>query len=124
AHNMVTGSCSVIVGQSSGYVYPPTGTHVSALSHKNPGWVAVSMVGNVNGQTVLNNEIILANTNPGGSVCRVAHHRSWGKLGPQGYWAEPHVVISPSATRLLFGSDWGGGSTVDAYVVELPAYVP
>ncbi len=124
AHNMQNGNCSVIVGQATGYPYPPSATHISAISHKNPGWVAVSMVGKVDGQSALNNEIILANTNPGGVVCRVAHHRTWGKAGPQGYWAEPHVVISPSATRLLFGSDWGGGNSVDAYVVELPAYTP
>jgi hypothetical protein len=86
--------------------------------------VAVSVVGNVNGQTTLNSELLLADTNPGGKVCRVAHHRSWGKAGPRDYWAEPHVVVSPSGTRLLFGSDWGGGATVDAYVVELPGYQP
>ena len=80
------------------------------------------MVGNTDGRTVLNQELVLANTNPGGQVCRVAHHRSWGKEGPRGYWAEPHVVISPSGTRLLYGSDWGGGTAVDAYVVELPSY--
>ncbi|VAW95525.1 hypothetical protein MNBD_GAMMA22-1794 [hydrothermal vent metagenome] len=132
AHNLSNGNCDVIVGQATGYPYPPSTTHVSAISHKNPGWVAVSMIGNVDGQTVLNNEIILANTNSGGSVCRVAHHRTWGKanspqgywLGSEGYWAEPHVVISPTATRILFGSDWGGSDTVDAYVIELPSYTP
>lgn len=31
---------------------------------------------------------------------------------------------SPSGTRILFGSDWGGGDTVDAYVLELSSYVP
>ncbi len=125
AHNLSNGNCNVIIGQATGYPFPPSATHISAISHKNPGWVAVSIVGNVDGQTVLNNEILLANTNPpGGTVCRVAHHRTWGKAGPQGYWAEPHVVISPSATRLLFGSDWGGGDSVDAYVIELPSYTP
>ncbi|HOU91848.1 MAG TPA: hypothetical protein PLU22_12425, partial [Polyangiaceae bacterium] len=48
---------------------------------------------------------------------------SHGSDGPQGYWAEPHVVISPTGTRLLFGSDWGGQDSVDAFVVELPSYV-
>jgi len=125
AHDMTNGNCRVIVGESNGYPYPPSGTHVSALSFQKPGWVTVSMVGyNYDGQSVLDNEIVLANTNPGGSVCRVAHHRSWGKAGGQGYWAEPHVVISPSGTRILFGSDWGGSNTVDSYVVELPNYAP
>jgi hypothetical protein len=52
----------------------------------------------------------------------VAHHRSYAGEGRWGYFGEPHVVVSPSATRLLFGSDWGNGDTVDTYVVELPSY--
>jgi len=113
-------STRVVIGQATGYPYPPGGTHISALAFKNPGWVAVSIIGNGNGQSVLDNEIVLANTNPGGKVCRVAHHRSQEN---QAYWGEPHVVISPSGTRLIFSSDWGG-TTVDAYVVELPSYAP
>jgi hypothetical protein len=112
----------VIVGEETGYPYPPSGTHISAVAHRAPGWVAVSVVGyDADGRDVLDNELLLADTNTG-AVCRIAHHRSKGKGGPQGYWAEPHAVISPTATRVLFGSDWGGGPTVDTYVVELPAY--
>ena len=123
-NDMQDGSTRVIVGPSTGYPYPPSGTHVSALALQSPGWVAVSIVGNTSGQTVLANELLLANTNAGGQVCRVGHSRTFGKAGPRGYWAEPQVVISPSGTRLLFGSDWGGGTSVDAYVVELPSYRP
>jgi hypothetical protein len=114
----------VVVGPSTGWPYPPSGTHVSAVALKNPGWTAVSVVGALNGRTTLNQEVVLANANPGGKVCRVAHHRSWGSSGPRGYWAEPHAVISPSGSRILFGSDWGGGTSVDAYVAELPSYAP
>lgn len=121
-HDMVNGSSRVIVGPSTGYPYPPGGTHLSAMGFGAPGWVAVSVVGDHDGNSVLDNEVVLVDINAGGRVCRVAHHRSWGGDGPQGYWAEPHVVLSPSATRVLFGSDWGGGNTVDTYVVELPAY--
>ncbi len=107
---------------SNGYPYPPSGTHISPLSLNNPGYVAVSIIGfQADGQTLLDNELVLVNAN-NGTVCRVAHHRS--VRGPQGYWAEPHVVISPSGTRMLFGSDWGGSNTVDTYVVELPSYQP
>ncbi|MBI3898341.1 MAG: InlB B-repeat-containing protein [Gammaproteobacteria bacterium] len=122
--DMTNGAARVIVGPATGYPYPPSGHHISAIAFKNPGWVGVSIVGNTNGQTALNNEILLANTNAGGQVCRVAHHRSYGKAGPRDYWAEPHVVISPRGTRLLFGSDWGGGQSVDSYVIELPSYQP
>jgi hypothetical protein len=119
--DMTDGSARVIVGEDTGYPYPPSGTHVSALAFKKPGWVALSILGfQADGQAVLDNELVLADTNPGGRVCRVAHHRS----SDFSYWTEPHVVVSPSGTRLLFGSDWGGGATVDAYVVELPSYKP
>ena len=40
SHNMMTGAKKVIVGPSTGYPYPPSGTHVSAIATQNPGWVA------------------------------------------------------------------------------------
>lgn len=124
-HDLTDASARVVVGPATGYPYPPSGTHVSAVAYRQPGWVFVSSVGATpDGQAVLNNELYIADANPGGVVCRVAHHRSWAQSGPQGYWAEPHVVPSPSGTRLLFGSDWGGANTVNAYVVELPSYQP
>jgi hypothetical protein len=119
--DMQTGQRKVVVGFATGFPYPPSGTHISAIAHKSPGWVAVSVVGDPRGQTLLNNELLLANVDTG-TVCRVAHHRSFAGEGRWGYWGEPHVVISPTATRLLFGSDWGNGASVDTYVVELPSY--
>ena len=120
--DLTTGEDTVVIGQDAGYPCPPSGTHVSAVAHQAPGWVAVSVAGNdLDGQDVLDNELLLADTNTG-VVCRVGHHRSHGRDGPQGYWAEPHASISPSGTRLLFASDRGGGATVDTYVVELPSY--
>lgn len=119
--DLQTGQRRVVVGLANGYPYPPSGTHISSIAHKRPGWVAVSVVGDPRGAGLLDSELLLANVDTG-TVCRVAHHRSWAGEGKWGYWAEPHVVISPSGTRLLFGSDWGNGATVDTYVVELPAY--
>jgi hypothetical protein len=86
----------------------------------------VSIVGDPAGQGVLDNEIVLADTNTG-RVCRAAHHRSRGRNNTRlahPYWAEPHAVPSPSGTRVAFASDWGDGRTVDTYVLELPAYAP
>ncbi len=124
--DMTNGSSRVIVGQSTGYPYPPSGTHVSTLAYRQPGWVFLSIVGDPAGQGVLENELVLADTNVG-TVCRIGHHRSFGgnntTLGDS-YWAEPHVIASPSGTRALFASDWGNGATVDTYVAELPGYVP
>ena len=122
--DMTTGAGKVVVGPSTGYPYPPSGTHVSALAYKQPGWVFLSVVGDPSGQGVLDNELLIADTNSG-KVCRIAHHRSYGKNNTKlddAYWAEPHVVPSPSGTRALFGSDWGDGPSVDTYVVELPGY--
>jgi hypothetical protein len=121
--DLTDGSSQVVVGPATGYPYPPSGTHVSALTYRNPGWVFLSIVGNPSGAGVLDNEIVVADTNTG-RVCRAAHHRSFGNnnthLG-NNYWAEPHVVTSPSGTRAIFGSDWGNGFSVDTYVLELPA---
>ena len=124
-HNMVTGAVRVLVGPSTGYPYPPSGTHISGMSFKRTGLVAVSVKGNFNGQGVLDSELLLADTdpatNPSGEVCRIGHHRT----ASDDYWAEPHPVLSPSGTRLLFGSSWGNtGVIVDSYVVELPSYTP
>lgn len=124
--DLLDGSSRVVVGPTTGFPYPPSGTHVSTLAYRAPGWAFVSIVGDPAGQGVLDNELVVADTNTG-TVCRAAHHRSWGRNNTRllnSYWAEPHVVASPSGTRLLFGSDWGNGPTVDTYVVELPAYSP
>jgi hypothetical protein len=113
----------VIVGPATGWPYPPTGTHVSTLSYRAPGWTFLSIVGTGQGAGVLDDELVVADANTG-RVCRAAHHRSRGKENTRlavPYWAEPHVVPSPTGTRAVFASDWGGGATVDTYVLELPA---
>jgi hypothetical protein len=119
--DMTDGSYRVIVGPQTGYPYPSSGTHISAPIYKRPGWVFVSVIGDTSGAHLLDQELLLADTNPGGVVCRIGHHRSQEQ---QDYWGEPHVSGSPSGTRALFGSDWGGGPSVDSYVIELPSYVP
>ena len=125
AHDLVTGECFPIISEAQGYDYPKTGTHISAVSHKNPGWVAASMVGyEEDGQKLLDQELVLARVEKGNTeVYRIGHHRADENEFP--YWGEPHAVISPSATRVLFGSDWSGsddGKSVDSYVVELPSF--
>jgi len=124
--DMTDATRRVVVGEDTGWPYPPSSIHLSALAHERPGWVTVSIVGDPAGQAVLDNELLLADTNTD-TVCRIAHHRSWGKNNTNlstPYWAEPHPVISPSGTRIVFGSDWGDGQTVDTYVIELPSFGP
>ena len=94
------------------------------MAYRRPGWIFVSTIGGHDGRAALDMENIVADTNTG-KVCRAGRHRSWGKdNGVLGYWAEPHTVPSPSGTRAAFGSDWGGGNSVDTYVLELPSYKP
>lgn len=117
-----SGKVQILVGKGSGWrSYPPSGTHVSAVAFKHPGWVAASIVGHAQGRELLDQEVIMVSTQTG-HVCRLGHHRSHGRGGPHKYWGEPHAVISPSGTRVLLASDWGGGPAVDSYVIELPAY--
>jgi hypothetical protein len=122
--DLTTGKSRVIIGPKTGYPYPPT-THISALAYRQPGWVVASTVGETSGAGLLDLEVLVANTVTG-TVCRAGRHRSWGKENTklqESYWAEAHAVPSPSGTRIAFGSDWGNGTTVDTYVIELPSYV-
>ena len=134
-HDMEDGSCRPVINEAKGYPYTTSGTHISAQAYKNPGWVVLSSVGygsfdfftNKRKATTLLSEVYLANTDPANEVvCRLAHHRSFGKdaerASYQPYFGEPHATISPSGTRVLFGSDWYDSGSVDAYVIELPAY--
>jgi hypothetical protein len=117
------GTSRVVVGPATGWPYPPTGTHLSTLAYRAPGWTFLSIVGTGKGAAVLDGELVVADANTG-RVCRAAHHRSLGKENPNlavPYWAEPHVVPSPTGTRAVFASDWGGGASVDTYVLEMPA---
>jgi hypothetical protein len=124
--NIATGTSKVIIGPKTGWPYPPGG-HVSAVAIRQPGWVVLAVHGGGNtGRTLLDMELVLANT-ANGATCRAGRHRSFGKdnthLG-ESYWAEAHAVLSPSGTRILFASDWMNGTSVDSYVVELPGYTP
>jgi hypothetical protein len=126
AHNATNGNCFSVT-PTSNYGYPQSGTHISALAHTNTegGWVAVSMMGyDLDGLKLLDQELFVAKVNPNSAdVYRVAHHRS--DEDNFAYWGEPHVTISPSGTRLLFGSDWSGtedGNSVDSYIAELNSF--
>ncbi len=128
AHDLTTGACFSVISEGQGYDYSKSGTHISALAHKNTegGWVAASMIGfQQDGQALLDQELIIAKAEQGNiKVCRIGHHRSDEDF-PHDYWGEPHAVISPTGTRVLFGSDWSGaedGESIDCYVVELPAF--
>ena len=126
-HDLTTGECYPVISQGQGYPYAKSGTHISALAHKNTegGWVAASMMGfQQDGQSLLDQELIIAKTDQNNiKVCRIGHHRA--DEDEFDYYGEPHASISPTGTRVLFASDWSGdddGESVDTYVVELPSY--
>ncbi|MBO0593573.1 hypothetical protein I2486_19415 [Cellulophaga sp. E16_2] len=127
AFNLNTGECLPVIAEAMGYDYPKSGTHISAVAHKNPGWIAASMIGyDEDGQALLDQELVIAHVAPGSvDVYRIGHHRA--DEDQFDYWGEPHAVISPTGTRVLFGSDWSGsedGKSVESYVVELPSFNP
>lgn len=138
SHSYASGECRGMITESEGWPYTTSGTHLSAGAIKQPGWVALSSIGyreqlpfhtNQQPATPLFSEIYMMNTNPATpQVCRLAHHRSYGKFATKGgypaYFGEPHPSHSPSGTRIIFGSDWQDSGAVDAYVVELPGYSP
>lgn len=127
AHNLTDGTCFSLISEGQGYDYSQSGTHISALAHKNEtqGWLCASMIGfDQDGQELLDQELVIALADEDNiQVCRIGHHRS--DEDDYDYWGEPHAVMSPTGTRVLFGSDWSGsddGHSVDSYVVELPAF--
>ena len=137
-HNLETGKCRNIISGTQGFAYPTSSTHVSALSKARPGSVAMSSIGSLKQMRYLSinepappllSEVYLADiTDDDATVCRLAHHRSYGKNAKNGgyepYFGEPHASISPSGTRIIFGSDWYDSGSVDSYVIELTDYKP
>ncbi len=134
-HNLETGECRPIINEAKGYPYTTSGTHVSAQAYQRPGWIAMSSIGYgqfdlfASGRRApaLFSEVYLADTDPDNEVvCRLAQHRSYGKHAEKGdyppYFGEPHATISPSGTRIIFGSDWYDSGSVDSYVIELPSF--
>ncbi|MFK7860348.1 MAG: hypothetical protein AB8B64_16135 [Granulosicoccus sp.] len=134
AHDIQSGSCQVVVGMSTGWGYPLSGVHVSAVSSQNPGWVTMTSIGNGQLEYLENrqpaptlfSELSLTYAEPDDpTTCRIAHVRTEGKSASRGssygggYFGEPHAVMSPSGSRVLFNSDWYDSGSVDTYAVNL-----
>lgn len=134
AYDIPAERCSVIVGRSTGWNYPLSGVHLSAVSANNPGWVSMSTIGyglfqyfsNRQPAPVFFSELSLSHANPDEpTTCRLAHTRTYGKSAQQAgpyktaYFGEPHPVMSPSGSRILFNSDWYDSGSVDTYAVTL-----
>jgi len=134
AHDLQDRDCDVLLGPDTGWGYPLSGIHHSALTTADEGWIASSIIGYrhleylTNGRPAptLFSEIVLTSNDPDNPrTCRLAHARSHGKrarrTARQAYFGEPHPVISPSGTRVLFSSDWYDSGTVDTFVIDVTA---
>ena len=134
AYDVRARECDVIVGRSTGWGYPLSGVHLSSVSRQNPGWVAMTTIGyrnlnylsNGKKAPLLFSELSLSYADPKNpTTCRLAHTRTFGKSAKNaskyrgGYFGEPHAVMSPSGSRVLFNSDWYDSGSVDTYAVDL-----
>ena len=82
--------------------------HLSMRSYLRPGWALLSTSSG-------NQEIFAVKLDGSNIVQRFAHTRTTGST----YDSEAKGVISPDGSKVMFNSDWGGG-TVYAYVAEMP----
>jgi len=109
--------------------------HISCRNIKRNGWCFVSTY---DGEARLTDdslswqpfedEIFALKLDGTGDVQRLCHHRSrrFSPTTPDSdnsvYYAEPHATVSPSGTRILFGSNWRQNieqdTSCDAYVVD------
>lgn len=134
AHDVESGTCQVMVGRSTGWGYPLSGVHLSSESRENPGWVTMTTVGYRNLDYLKNgraaplsfSELSLTYADPDNpTTCRIAHTRTTGKYATRGesyrgaYFGEPHAVMSPSGSRVLFNSDWYDSGSVDTFAVDV-----
>lgn len=122
AHDMNSGQTLPLISQSGGWGYPGSGIHITSIiaDARAAGWSIASVVG----ETTRDNfagEFMLSNVDTK-AVCRVGRHRSRAGNGGYGYESEPHPVshvLSDGTLEIAFGSDWGGQSLADTYVMRL-----
>ncbi len=94
-------------GQVSNLIPNLTGEcgHLSMRAYQRPGWALKSD----------NGELYAVKLDGSGIVQRFAHERSTRSS----YDSQTKGVISPDGSKVMWNSDWGGG-TVYAYVAEMP----
>lgn len=122
-----TGKGSVILGPSTGFAYPASGTQVSTQSWDGSGRIALSILGDGSPEGELAGEVLaitVASVGQSGaeiaeSLRRLANHHSSGETQASDYWATVFVSLSPDGQRLLFSSDWQSSQQVDTYVVAI-----
>lgn len=121
AFDLATDRATVVVGQQSGFPYPPSGTRLATSAGGN-GLVAVAMIGRTEtaGQDTLDGEILVVDLNrPEPTMGRLGHHRAaLVNRDIETYFAAPSPAIDPAGRRVLFSSDWGE-DRVDTFMIDL-----
>ncbi len=92
--------------------------HVSCRNLDLPGWALVSTQGPDRKYPNHDFEVFWLKLDGSGEVRRVAHHHSSKESG--GYFAEQHAVANRRGDKIVFSSNWNGGSISD-YLVDLKA---
>jgi len=91
--------------------------HISGRAYDKPGWVAISHYVGSAINTWYNEEVFLARLDSTPVIVSLAKHQS----DSSDYWSQPHATISRDATRVVWGSNWGGPVLdLDTYMVTLP----
>jgi len=91
--------------------------HISGRALDKPGWVVVSHYTANAASVWYNQEIFLARLDTTPVIVRLAKHQS----NPADYWAQPHATISRDASKVVWGSNWGGSILdIDTYMAIIP----
>jgi len=135
-HNLQNNECNSFLTQGEKYTIDAAGSYLFADAEHAPDLAAMSSIGygkfdhfskDTPAPTLLS-ELFLINTDSTDAqeVCRIAHHRTFGKHAQnanyEAHLGEPTLSMSPSGSRVLFSSDWYDSGSVDTYVVELPTF--
>ncbi len=113
-----TGEQQVIVGQATGYPYPPTGTTVGVVGGADSTLVAISTSPEASEPDTLDDEVLVIDL-ASDTTFRLAHHRMFN-ADEFGNWSTPYVAISPDGSNVVFSSNFGGDA-VDTYLISLPS---
>ncbi len=91
--------------------------HISGRALDKPGWVVISHYTGSTANVWYNQEVFLAKLDTSPVIVRLAKHQS----NPADYWAQPHATISRDASKVVWGSNWGGAVLdIDTWMVTVP----
>ncbi len=91
--------------------------HISGRALDKPGWAVISHYTGSTANVWYNQEVFLAKLDTSPVIVRLAKHQS----NPADYWAQPHATISRDASKVVWGSNWGGAVLdIDTWMATVP----